>query len=98
MTNKTAAARYSRALLDVSIKEQGDLQHIEQQLAAFVDLLTEHPALAKVLLNPAIPVQRKQATVAELLGRLGTPPVLAKLIALLAERDRLVLLPDLLAS
>jgi F-type H+-transporting ATPase subunit delta len=98
MTNKTAAARYSRALLEVSIKEHGDLQQIEQELAAFVDLLTQHPALAKVLLNPAIPVQRKQATVAELIGRLHTPPVLAKLIALLAERDRLVLLPDLLAS
>jgi len=98
MTNKTAAARYSRALLEVSIKERGDLQQIERQLAAFVDLLTQHPALAKVLLNPAIPVQRKQATVAELISRLGTPPVLAKLIALLAERDRLVLLPDLLAS
>jgi F-type H+-transporting ATPase subunit delta len=98
MTNKTAAARYSRALLDVSIKERGDLQQIEQQLAAFVDLLGEHPALAKVLLNPAIPVQRKQATVAELIGRLGTIPVVAKLVSLLAERDRLVLLPDLLAS
>jgi F-type H+-transporting ATPase subunit delta len=98
MTNRTAAIRYARALLDVSVKEKGDLQGIEQDLAAWVDLLTRHPALEKVLLNPAIPVQRKQATVAELNARLKTSPVLAKLVALLAERDRLVLLPELLAS
>jgi F-type H+-transporting ATPase subunit delta len=98
MTNRTAAIRYARALLDVSVKEKGNLQGIEQDLAAWVDLLTRHPALEKVLLNPAIPVQRKQATVAELNARLKTSPVLAKLVALLAERDRLVLLPELLAS
>lgn len=98
MTNKTAATRYARALLDVSVKEKGDLQRIEQDLATWVDLLTHHPTLEKVLFNPAIPVQRKQAVVTELIGRLKTSPVLAKLIALLAERDRLVLLPDLLAS
>jgi len=98
MVNVSIARRYARALLDVSVKENGDLQRIEQDLATWVDLLTQHPMLEKVLLNPAIPVQRKQATVAELIARLQTSPVLAKLIALLAARDRLVLLPELLAS
>ena len=98
MTNKTAATRYARALLDVTVKEGGDVLRIEQDLAAFAALMTDHPTLQKVLVNPAVPVQRKQAAVADLLGRLNTSPVLAKLIALLAERDRLVLLPDLLAS
>lgn len=98
MTNKTAATRYARALLDVSVKEKGDLQRIEQDLTAWVDLLTNHPTLEKVLLNPAIPVQRKQAAAAELIARLNTSSVLAKLVALLAARDRLVLLPELLAS
>ena len=98
MTNKTAATRYARALLDVSVKENGDLQRIEHDLAAWVDLLTEHATLEKVLLNPAIPVPRKQAAVADLTARLKTSSVLAKLVALLAERDRLVLLPELLAS
>ena len=98
MTNKTVATRYARALLDVAVREKGDLQRIEQELAGFVDLFTQHPTLEKVLLNPAIPVQRKQAAVAELIGRLKTSSVLAKLVALVAERDRLVLLPELLAS
>ena len=98
MTNKTAAIRYARALLDVAVKEKGDLQRIEEELAAFVDLFTQHPTLEKVLLNPVVPGGRKQAAVAELTARLKTSSILGKLIALLAERDRLVLLPDLLAS
>jgi F-type H+-transporting ATPase subunit delta len=98
MTNKTAATRYARALLDVSINEKGDLEKVEQDLASFVDLFSKHPTLEKVLLNPAIPTARKQAAAAELTTRLGMGPVLTKLIALLAGRDRLVLLPELLAS
>lgn len=108
MTNKTAATRYARALLDVAVKEadreagapgvSDALQRIEEDLAVFVDLFTQHPTLEKVFLNPAIPVGRKQAAVAELTARLKTSSILAKLITLLAERDRLVLLPELLAS
>jgi F-type H+-transporting ATPase subunit delta len=98
MTNKTAALRYARALLDVGIKEQADLEGIERDLAAFTALLPDHPALAKALLNPAVPVQRKRAAVAQIVEQTRPSPILGKLLVLLAERDRLVLLPDLLAS
>jgi F-type H+-transporting ATPase subunit delta len=98
MTNRTAATRYARALLDVSVKEKGDLERISQDLGAWVDLLAQHPTLERVLLNPAIPVARKEAAVAQLNARLKTSGVLAKLVMLLAGRDRLVLLPDLQAS
>ncbi len=98
MTNTTAANRYARALLDVAVKEKADLQQIEQQLGAFVDLFRANPALEKVLVNPAIPVQRKRGVIAELTKRAAPQPVLAKLLALLADRDRLVLLPDLAAA
>jgi F-type H+-transporting ATPase subunit delta len=98
MTNRAAANRYARALFDVALKERGGLDQIDGQLAAFVDLFSRFPLLEKVLLNPAVPVPRKRAVVAELAGRLGAVPVLAKLLILLAERDRLVLLPDLLST
>ena len=93
MTSKAAAIRYARALFDVALKEQADLEQIETQLATFVDLFSQHPTLAKVLLNPAVPVPRKRAAVTELTARLQITPVLAKLLTLLAERDRLVVLP-----
>ena len=98
MTNKTAATRYARALLDVAVKEQADLDRIEDDLSQFVELFAQHPTLAKVLLNPAVPVPRKRAAVTDLLALANVSPILSKLIVLLAERDRLVLLPDLLAS
>lgn len=98
MTVKTAATRYARALFDVAVKEQIDLDAIERELASFADLFPQHPAFAKVMLNPAVPAPRKRAVVSELLRRATLPPVLAKLFTLLAERDRLVLLPELVRA
>src|SRR5579872_3113008 len=98
MTNRTAANRYARALLDVAVKERADLDQIERELAAFGQLFAEYPTLEKVMLNPAVPVSRKGAAIAELTSRIGTSPMVTKLLVLLAERDRLVLLPDLLAA
>jgi F-type H+-transporting ATPase subunit delta len=98
MTSKTAATRYARALLDVAIKEHANLEEVEQQLVDFAGLLTEHPTLRKVLVNPAVPVQRKVATVDQLVPLVKISPIVSKLIRLLAERDRLILLPELVAS
>lgn len=98
MTNRTAASRYARALFDVALKEGVDLSETESQLAAFADLFVQHPTLARVLLNPAVPVPRKRAAVVELTKSAAVPPILAKLLVLLGERDRLVLLPDLVSA
>ena len=98
MTNKTAAARYARALFDVAVKEQADLEQIERDLGQFVDLFTQYPQLEKVLLNPAVPVQRKRAAVEDLLRHATFAPIVAKLLLMLAERDRLVLIRNLLSS
>jgi F-type H+-transporting ATPase subunit delta len=99
MTNKTAAMRYARALLDVAIKERADLDQIERDLASVAALFTEYPALAHALLNPVVPVPRKRAAVAELLAAAGpVTPMVAKLVTLLTDRDRLVLIPDLLVG
>ena len=98
MTNKTAAIRYARALLDVAVKEQADLELIENELSQFADLFTQYPLLEKVLLNPAVPVPRKRAAVSDVLAQAQFTPIVSKLIALLADRDRLVLVPDLLRA
>jgi F-type H+-transporting ATPase subunit delta len=96
VTNKTAAIRYARALLDVAVKEHADLEQIERELTAFADLFKQYPLLEKVLLNPAVPVPRKRAAVADILARASFSSIVSKLLALLADRDRLVLAPDLL--
>jgi F-type H+-transporting ATPase subunit delta len=98
VTQRTAATRYARALLDVAVKERADLTQIEAQLADFAALVSSHPTLQQALLNPAVPAPRKRAAVAELTTQAKLAPILSKLLVLLAERDRLVLLPDLLSA
>lgn len=98
MTNRTAATRYARALLDVAVKETADLDQVERELASIVDLFAQHKLLSQVLLNPVVPVPRKRAAMDALTARAQLLPMVAKLLGLLAERDRLALLPDLLAA
>jgi F-type H+-transporting ATPase subunit delta len=98
MTNRASAKRYARALFDVGLKDRADLEQLGREIEAFARLFDTHAALAKVLLNPAVPTPRKRAAVEALAGRASLSPHVARLFVLLAERDRLVLLPDLVAA
>jgi len=95
MSNRSSATRYARALLDVS-RAEGDPQAAERDLATFVSLVGSHETLARVLTSPGVPLTRKSALVAQLLARLQLSGPVARILELLARRDRLVLLPDLL--
>jgi F-type H+-transporting ATPase subunit delta len=98
VTARAAAARYARALFDVGLHEV-DPERVERDLAGFVSLLEEHDTLQRVLVNPAIPIPRKRAVISEILARAGSlPRPLARLILLLADRDRLALLPLVLEA
>jgi F-type H+-transporting ATPase subunit delta len=98
MTARTAAARYARALIDVAAKESFDLERVGGQLDDFHQLLEKNPPLARVLLNPAVPAPRKRAAVEAIMRQVDLATVVAKLLLLLAERDRLVLLGDVAAA
>ena len=97
MTSRTAAARYAKALLDVASNEAaaGGIDAIAQELEGFIAMIRQHPSLDRVLTNPAVPASRKRAAVAELTKLAGVSSIVSKLLVLLAERDRLVLLNDL---
>ena len=97
MTNRAAARRYARALFDVSLKE-ADPRQVGVELDAFADLLRTHAELEWALTSPAVPAARKRAAVAALIERAAPSAVVSKLLLLLAERDRLVLLPDVAAG
>jgi len=95
MSMRASAARYARALLDVAIKES-DPERAGHELAAFVDVVTRHPDLERVLANPVVSASDKRAVVQQVVERLQLSTPAAKLLALLAARGRLPLLPDLL--
>jgi F-type H+-transporting ATPase subunit delta len=98
MTSRAAGVRYARALFDVALKE-GDVQKAGVDLEAFSQLVAGHAALARVLSNPAIPAVRKRGVMEQLLARAGAvSPLVVKLLMLLADRDRLVLLPEIAAA
>jgi F-type H+-transporting ATPase subunit delta len=98
MTSRAAAIRYARALFDVALKE-ADVEKAQDDLQQFSDLVRTHEVLAHTLVNPAVPAAKKRALVKALLDRAGgmTLAVL-KLILLLAERDRLVLLAEIASA
>jgi F-type H+-transporting ATPase subunit delta len=96
VTARTSATRFARALFDVALKESADLDAIQRQLTGLNALVSGHEALQRVLMNPAVPAAKKRGVVEALFERAGHPhPILAKLLMLLADSDRLTLLPDL---
>ena len=98
MTDQAAATRYARALFEVSL-DSGDVERTERDLIAFQTLVDGHRMLARALLNPAIPPARKRAVIAAILERTPeTAPVVRRLLRMLAERDRLSLLPALIEA
>ena len=98
MTSRASGTRYARALFDVARKE-GRVEDTGRDLAAFAQLVAGHDLLARVLSNPAIPAPRKRAVIEQLLARSGSlAPSVGRLLTLLADRDRLVLLPEIAAA
>lgn len=99
MTTGAAASRYARALFDVVLKESkdpADVEKVQAELQQFADLLAQHETLANIFGNPVIPVSKKHALAKALVDRIGNiRPPLAKLVLMLAEKDRLTLLPQM---
>jgi F-type H+-transporting ATPase subunit delta len=94
MSPRAVAARYARALLDVTVAS-GDPDRVERDLADLAALLREAPALATLLAHPGLPLARKRALLEALFGRLGEPdPTVRRLLTMLVERGRTRLLPE----
>src|SRR5687767_216794 len=96
MSTRASAARYAKALFDIASAESTPEQ-AEKELVAFADLVAGHDDLRQALASPAIPAARKRAVVAQLLDRQQPSGPVRKLLLLLAERDRLELLTDLVS-
>jgi F-type H+-transporting ATPase subunit delta len=98
MTSRGAATRYARALFDVARKE-ADIQQVGREIGAFGRLVAGNELLSRTFANPAIPAQHKRAIVEQLLARVSAvSPVVSKVVLMLAERDRLALLADLVTA
>ena len=95
MSMRASAARYARALLDITVKES-DPVAAEKDLAGFVTAVRTHPDLQRTLATPVISASAKRAVVQQILDRSQPIAPVAKLLLLLASRGRLELVADIL--
>ena len=96
MTNRAAAMRYARALIEVS-EQAADPERVERELAGFVNLMAAHALLRSSLVNPSVPPSKKRALMGELITRVGDlSGITRRLLMLLADRDRLTILSEIL--
>ena len=97
MSTRPSAGRYARALLDVVLAE-GNPEQVEQELTTFAELFAGHPELQAALTNPAVRMAAKRGVVEAIVARTTPTPALGKLMLMLADRDRLSLVPELAAA
>jgi F-type H+-transporting ATPase subunit delta len=95
--SSASAVRYARALFDVALKES-DPGLIEQELSSITTLVKEHAELQNALESPGVPPHAKKAVVQALVERAQFAPPVGKLLVMLAERDRLTLLAEVLEA
>jgi F-type H+-transporting ATPase subunit delta len=95
MSMRASAARYARALLDITVKES-DPVAAEKDLEGFVTAVRTHPELQRTLATPVISASVKRALVQQLVDRSQPIAPVAKLLLLLASRGRLELVADIL--
>jgi F-type H+-transporting ATPase subunit delta len=98
-TPRTLARRYARALLDVAGTGGADaVLALRDELRAFAPVLAGHAELGAALLHPGVGAEQKQRVLAALAERAGATELLRRLLDLLAVRDRIALLPDVVEA
>ena len=96
MTLQALARRYAGALFDVA-RKSGGLEAAARDLSAIADLVAGHAELRRVFEAP-LPPAKKRAVLEAVLAAAGPgSPEVRRLLLLLAERDRLGLVPQIAA-
>ncbi len=98
MSERTVARQYAHALFDVAAREH-QVEAIGRDLASVAALVANHPELKAVFDTPLVTPRKKHELVDALVAA-GGPirPEVARLLAMLADRDRLRILADLAAA
>jgi F-type H+-transporting ATPase subunit delta len=91
-----AANRYATALIDVLYPDKAEAGL--QQLLDFAALLKEQPDSRRFLENPTMAGERRNRFLKEISAALGFDRRVANLISLLADRNRLPILNEIIAE
>lgn len=93
MSLQAVARRYAVALFDV-VKTNQTMDAAHTALTGFAAVITGSDELQQVFMSPSVPAAKKAAIASALGAEAGLPVEVSRLVAALADRDRLSLLGD----
>jgi len=93
----TVARRYSRAMLEVAIRQR-NFSTVLEQLETFSDQLQKTPVLRTLFMNPAISSDTKQKVLKELSDKLNHQELTFLFLKTMIHRGRLNLLDQVVVS
>jgi F-type H+-transporting ATPase subunit delta len=85
---------YAKALFDVALSD-GRPDDVGQEVTRIAEVFASHAELHRVLTHPAVPARAKREVIDRIAGELSVSTPLRRLLGLMAERDRLGLIPQL---
>lgn len=97
LASSSVARRYARALLSIGV-EDGQYEPYAAQLSRVAQAFEASPELRDLWLNPSNDRERRMAAVEQLVGPLELSGIVANLLRLLVERERIGSLPDIVRA
>lgn len=91
------AARYASALFELA-KEDGALKALEADTAALSDALTLSADLREVIASPMVSREDQSKALGAIAAKMGLSGLMANTLALMADKRRLFVLPQLLTA
>jgi F-type H+-transporting ATPase subunit delta len=88
------ARRYAAALADVTV-EQGEAEHVREELRAWEQMIQSNPLLHEAFANPTISYDQKRAVLRDLIARTKVRPTTANFLQVLLRNQRLTDLPEI---
>jgi F-type H+-transporting ATPase subunit delta len=94
MIDPAVAERYGRAIFELA-HEAGQLKPITDQLHALATVYAESPELQRVLEDPLVQQEQRDAILSDLSARLSLSPLALNAVRLLVLRRRVRALPEI---
>jgi F-type H+-transporting ATPase subunit delta len=88
----SVARRYARALFGIGV-DAGNFEALGQEIGELAGLWSSSPELRQTMENPIFKPSEKRAVLEQLLPRVTPSPQVQRIVLLLLERRRIVLLP-----
>ena len=95
MLNVSVPRRYARALIEAASEAGTSLDSVRDQLEGLAQLFQSMPELKEIATDPSYSRAEKMATAEALLKLAPVEPLIANLMRLLVERNRLPYLADI---